>query len=167
MVTEHHVSKKEKAGKNWEKVTAVLGKLDKKQKEDLEEAVAKRSNQVRDSRNGKAAIELRQFGIEFTRLTLISIKSEGETAKAADLKAKEIQERRSELFENETDILLAKQLIIESRKNDEHLTTKKAYGIIREFKLAQTRGYVVPGLIETIGNLAEKIVGSKSTLPRN
>ena len=100
-------SEKEWIGKDgkWQRVEDVIRAFSgdsterERMKKELKEAVTKRRNEVRALRAGSGKIFLDDLGVVIERLNVGEIKALGEVARAAEKKAKEIQEMRGDELE--------------------------------------------------------------------
>ena len=84
---------------NWKKVKEELNKMSNEQKQELEEAVKKRRDEIVVLRVGAAKILIQNLGIVIERLNVADIEVLGEVAKRADAQAKEQEDRDAEELE--------------------------------------------------------------------
>lgn len=115
---------------------------------------------VRRIRQGNGIEPIPQLGIILNRLNVGEIKPQGQLAKAAESEVKEVQERRGEVFEVETDLLKAQQLVAAAAARSEVLSTQQAFQIIMEWKATREgRGFTIPGVSPVIAEIAKAILG--------
>lgn len=146
-------------GKNWEKITTDFSS-NTDQKEETRKAVEERRTAIRRARQGNGHFACPQLGILINRLNVGEIKPLGELAKAAETEAKEQQERKGEVFEIETDLIKARQLVEAADKAGEKLSLGDAYRIVMEWKATREgRGFTIPGLAPEIARVAQKFFG--------
>ncbi|MDI6717919.1 MAG: SPFH domain-containing protein [Patescibacteria group bacterium] len=148
-----------KWGENWEKVDEIL---EREGKEKVREAFERRRQEVIRARQGNGTFELPQLGIVINRLNIGEIKPNGNLAKSAELKVKEEQERKAEVYEVETDLIKARSLVEAAKKSGQSLTLKEAFQIIMEWKTTREgRGFTVPGVAPAIAEVAKIFTGRK------
>lgn len=152
------------AGQNWEKVNDLFWKLSPEQRIELREAVEKRREEINAARIGNGIFYPAKtgLGIKINRLNVPLIKEKGELAKAAELEAIEIQQRKSEVYEVDTDILKANQLMEAAKKAEQPLSFQDAYRVILEWKTAREgHGFTIPGVSPAIIELARTLLGRR------
>jgi len=84
---------------DWAKVKEILNSFTQKQKDDLEESLKKRNEQIESLRTGSGTILIIDLGIILERLNIGDIDVLGEVAKKAETEAKEEEERKGEALE--------------------------------------------------------------------
>lgn len=149
--------------KDWAPVREELSKLSEEEQEGLEKAVKNRREEIENLRAGSGSIEIGDLGITIKHLNLGEIKVQDETAKAAESKAREEQERRGEIFEIETDSMKAQKLIEAVEEANKKITDvdakqklsfEEAYRMILDYKMTKDgHGFAVPGLAPALASL--------------
>lgn len=149
---------KDIAGENWEKIDNYLTKLPSTQKDEIEQAVEERRKVIQSIKNGNGSQKISHLGIIITRLNLAQILPKGEFARTLELKPKEEQERKAEIFETETDLMKAEQLCQKMSASGEKISLQKAFETILKWKATREgHGFTFPGGPELpIGKLATK-----------
>lgn len=111
-------------------------------------------------RRGNGILKIPQLGIVLNRLNVGEIKPKGQLAEVAESEVKEAQERRGEVFEVDTDIIKARQLVNAAAERNETLSLQEAYRIILEWKATREgRGFTIPGISPLITEIAKAILG--------
>ncbi len=150
------------AGENWEKIERFYESLSLEEQEELKDAIDKRRIEVNQARSGNGKFSKSILGITINRLNIPKIEVRGEVAKTADLEAQEIQERKGEIFEVNTDVLKAHQLMNAAKEKGESLTLQDAYRIIMEWKTTREgHGFTIPGISPAITQLAQVLLGRR------
>ncbi len=117
---------------------------------------------IRKIRQGNGLQAIPSLGIVLNRLNVKQIKPKGDLAKAAELEVKEEQERRGELYEVETDLRKAKQLVQAATEAGETLSTQDAFRVIMEWKTTREgRGFTIPGVSPAIVEIAKAFLGRR------
>ncbi len=153
----------ETAGENWEKVDAIFNELSIDQQTDLRTAVEKRRKEIKDARGGNGNFTTKALlGVTINRLNVPVIREKGELAKAAELEVVKQQQRKGEVFEVDTDIIKAKQLMAAAEEVNEPLNFENAYRITLEWKAAREgHGFTIPGISPVIIGLAQTLLGRR------
>jgi len=99
----------------WEEYTFATDELTKSIYKKLTGQVIKDINAFQRETENNGVPDIISLGIVITRINVGKIKEQGELQKAASSQAKEIQERRGDLYETETEIQQA-QLLFEAYK---------------------------------------------------
>ena len=150
------------AGENWQKINNYMKSITSKQREEIKTAIEERRKVIKNISAGNGKQSLPHLGIIITRLNIAEINPQGEFAKALELKAKEVQERKGEVYEVETDIEKAEML---KRKVEEfrgEITLLEAYQVILTWKATREgHGFAFPGGEIPIGKLAGKYLSDK------
>lgn len=154
---------KELCGENWENVKSVFEKLSEEERKEIQAAAEERRVAILDARQGNGKFVKPQLGIILNRLNIDEVKPKGELATAAEKLVKEEQERRGEVFEVETDVLNAQQLVDAATKvAGQAITFEEAYRITMEWKTTREgHGFTVPGIAPAVTRLAEAILGRR------
>ena len=117
---------------------------------------------TQELRRGDGKLRLETLGIVLNRVNITSIQPKGGLAKAAELEAKEMRERKGEVVEVETDLIKAQQLMDAAKKTGEILTLQQAYQITMEWKTAREgHGFALPGIAPAVMELARTILGGR------
>ncbi len=146
-------------GKNWETATNEIGQLSDEERDQLFIAVRKRKSEIAKVRQGNGHFKIHQLGITLNRLNIGEAKPLGKLAEAAESQVKEAQERRGEVFEVETDLLKAAELIKAATATGETLSTEEAFRIIMEWKATREgKGFTIPGVSPAIKQILEVLL---------
>jgi len=103
-------SREEHWGEDWKKVDEYFEKLDEEEKKDLEEAIYQRLKIIDEIGRGEGSYSIPSLGITIHRINLSKIEVTGETAKAAEQQAKEIQQKKAEEEEMNHVVALSKKI---------------------------------------------------------
>lgn len=149
-------------GENWESVSRVLDALPPEEFETVRRAVEERRTAIAQARQGNSFFPLPQLGIILNRLNIGEITPKGELSRAAELEAKEEQERKGEVFEVETDIIKAQKLMEAVKGANEQLSLQQAFQTIMEWKATREgRGFTVPGISPAIMEVGKTFLGER------
>lgn len=151
------LSEKEKWGENFEKMEEILKN---ENRDEIERAVNKRREEIIKVRQGNGHFQLQQLGIVINRLNIGEIKPQGKIVEATELLSKEHQERKAEVFEVQTDLLKAQELVNQLRTSGKEISLDDAFRIIMEWKTTREgRGFTIPGVAPALAEVAKIFVG--------
>jgi hypothetical protein len=154
-LTWEELSEKER----WKKIEK---QLEKEDKEKIEKQIKERKEAVRKVRQGMGEFIVESFGVRLLRLNIGEIKPAGKLAERMELQAVEEQERRGEIFEIETDLQKAQQIVKAVKETGKELPLTTAYQIVLEWKTTREgRGFTIPGLSSSIERIARAVLGGK------
>lgn len=98
------------------------------------------------------------WGIRFIDIILPTILPTGKTEEAADRRAEEVQEREAELYETQTEVAQAAQLIDRAKESGITMTFPEAYQIIVDYKTAREgQGYTFPGFPQALAGFSQTL----------
>lgn len=161
---------KKRWGEEWEILKGELPKDLEKHgltEKKLKDRVDERREQVQKVRQGQGKFNRIGLGIYINRLNVGEIKPLGKLAEVAELEAKELQERRGEVFEVDTDLMKAEQLVKAVIAKEEELSIQDAYRIVMEWKTTREgRGFTIPGLSPVLAEVVKAFLGKVKGMKR-
>lgn len=150
-------------GSNWKKVSEEMERLSDDERNNIKKAIENRHSDIIKARQGDGHFKIPQLGIELNRLNIGEIKQKGQLAQAAEMRAKEEQERSGEIYETETDLIKAEQLVKAVAKSGEKISLQEAFQIIMEWKATREgRGFAIPGISPAVAELVKLFLKGRS-----
>ncbi len=145
---------------DWTLVKNVYEPLGDTEKRELEEDVKKRMEEIKALRAGSGNIKLGDLGITIERLNIADIKLLGEVARAAEMEAKEVQEREAEKLELEHVRLRLGELKAEGFSNEQSLEIiQTERGKVKK-EISESKFNISPETREMVEKIIPAIAGA-------